>query len=263
MEPLLLAMLSLLLCLSKIAYADNENIRFQKIALEQGLSQEFVTSAFQDTEGFMWFGTQEGLNRYDGYQFKVFTYSTRNENSLSSDWIYSIQEMNKEQLWIGTSSGVNLFNKNLQTFTHLKHDPNDTSSLSHDEARHILKTSNGDMYVGTDGGLNRYIPDTKSFELISVLGADQDEKVQDLYEDQNGVLWIALSGGKIIGLDLSTGEIHISQKDFLQRDQLMNFVINLDSACVEFQRSRILALAEGGISLIQFLFFGHLHYHIM
>lgn len=250
-KTLLLAMtkiVALCLCLSSIAQADNENIRFQKIALEQGLSQEFLTSAFQDSEGFMWFGTQEGLNRYDGYQFKVFTYSMRNDKSLSSDWIYSIEEMNREQLWVGTSSGVNLFDKNLQTFTHLQHNPDDPSSLSNDEARHILKTTNGDMYVGTDNGLNRYIPETQSFETISLLGDPEGvEKIQALHEDDNGILWVALSGGKITGLDLSNGEIQYAHDAFKQRAKLNltgGVVLTVDST------QRMWIGSAGGVTVV-------------
>ncbi|GAA0858042.1 hypothetical protein GCM10009114_26170 [Aliiglaciecola litoralis] len=198
-----------------VAIADSENIRFQKITLEQGLSQEFVTSAFQDSEGYMWFGTQEGLNRYDGYQFKVFTYSNRNTDSLSSDWIYSIHEMNSDQLWIGTSSGVNVFDKNNQSFRHLKNVPNDPQSLSNDEAKHLLKTRSGDMFVGTNAGLNRYLPATNNFERIKLLPeVDAVERIQNMHEDANGVLWVALAGGHIVGYHLEHGEILLTNEDF-------------------------------------------------
>lgn len=234
----------LIFVLSANVLADNENIRFQKIALEQGLSQEYVISAFQDSEGYMWFGTQEGLNRYDGYQFKVFTYSTRNPQSLSSDWIHSIQEMSSDELWIGTSSGVNVFNKNKQSFTHYKNDPNNPNSLSDDEAKVLLKTSTGEMFVGTDGGLNRFVSGLNYFERIKLLpGSESVEKVQSIFEDENSILWVALSGGSIVGYDLNKGEIKVNQSDFNQNStlQLSGYI----KLMVDFQQRMWIGSGEG------------------
>lgn len=198
----------LALTMTSSALGDEENIRFQKIALEQGLSQEFIITAFQDSEGFMWFGTQEGLNRYDGYQFKVFTYSVRNKESLSSDWVFSIEEFDDKTLWIGTRAGLNVFDKSTQTFSHFLHDANSESSLSSNSINVILKSENGKMWVGTGNGLNLYRQDSNSFERIN-LGSDSTaaDFIHSIVEDRNGLLWLAVSGRGLVAVDSSTGAV--------------------------------------------------------
>ncbi|GAB5380400.1 MAG: hypothetical protein Alis3KO_10520 [Aliiglaciecola sp.] len=206
--------------------ADSENVKFQRITLDQGLSQEYVVTAFQDSEGFMWFGTQEGLNRYDGYQFKVFTYSSRNKDSLSSDWIYSIAEPEKDTLWIGTRSGVNVFDKNSQTFSHYRHNPELSSSISSDTVRVVHAASNGEIWLGTDEGLNLYDKQNDSF-IRYHLGGDQQasepdqvqaaERVQTIAEDADGNLWIGVSGLGVVKFDVSTKKIAMSANEMTSK----------------------------------------------
>lgn len=203
------------------AFADNENIRFQKIALEQGLSQEFVLTAFQDSEGFMWFGTQEGLNRYDGYQFKVFTYSIRNKDSLSSDWIFTIEEMDEKNLWVGTRTGINVLDKKSQTFSQYRHDSQNDASVSSDKISVLFKASNGQMWVGTDKGLDLYEPATDSFKSITLFEDQQIEfSVRSIKEDKRGLIWVGIGGQGIAVYDPSTEEIVVSTRDFQTRTGL-------------------------------------------
>ncbi|TRY29608.1 two-component regulator propeller domain-containing protein [Aliiglaciecola sp. M165] len=219
-QKIMVKLSTLLLTLTMVSSAlgDEENIRFQKIALEQGLSQEFIITAFQDSEGFMWFGTQEGLNRYDGYQFKVFTYSVRNRESLSSDWVFSIAEYDENTLWIGTRGGVNVFDKSSQTFSHLVHDKDNETSLSSDNVNVIHKSKNGKMWVGTGEGLNLYNPTSNSFQRIGLPDSSTDTKfIQSIVEDNNGLLWIAVSGRGLIGLDSSNGKIVHGFEDLSKR----------------------------------------------
>ncbi|WJG08504.1 ligand-binding sensor domain-containing diguanylate cyclase [Aliiglaciecola sp. LCG003] len=188
--------------------ADNQNIRFQRIALEQGLSQENVSTAFQDSEGFMWFGTQEGLNRYDGYQFKVFTYSSRNKESLSSDWIYHIVEPQKNKLWVGTRGGINVFDKASQTFKSYRHDPEQPGTVSNDIVRFLFVSSTNVIWIGTDGGLNRYNPLTDDFTYVP-LSDNTIEAILSITEDASGNLWVASSNSGVVKINPDTLEVLI------------------------------------------------------
>ena len=94
-----------LLIVAKAAVAGQDNIRFQRYTQQQGLSQQAVMAVMQDRSGFMWFATQEGLNRFDGYQFRVFYHNPDNANSLSNDAVYSIIEDHQGYLWLGTDGG--------------------------------------------------------------------------------------------------------------------------------------------------------------
>ena len=79
-----------------------QHLRFERISLEQGLSQSTVFSMLQDSQGFMWFGTEDGLNKYDGYTFTIYKHDPDNPNSLSSNAVSAIYEDQEGMLWIGT-----------------------------------------------------------------------------------------------------------------------------------------------------------------
>lgn len=80
-------------------------LKFERLGISDGLSQNSVLCIVQDRQGFMWFGTEEGLNRYDGYHFTTFTHDERNSNSLSDSYILSLYVDARGDLWIGTAAG--------------------------------------------------------------------------------------------------------------------------------------------------------------
>ena len=95
----------------------NAVVQFQQLSLEDGLSQSVVNVILQDRRGFLWFGTQDGLNRYDGYNFKVYKPNPEDPNSLSDGWIELLYEDSDGYLWIGTyQGGLNMYNPNTDTF---------------------------------------------------------------------------------------------------------------------------------------------------
>src|SRR5829696_8111255 len=104
-------------------------LRFEHISIEQGLSQSSVRVIFQDSRGFLWFGTEDGLNRYDGYTFKIYKPDPDVPNSLSDRWITSIVEDKNGYLWIGTRlGGLNRYDPRTEQFAHFMHE--DTNPLS-------------------------------------------------------------------------------------------------------------------------------------
>lgn len=94
-------------------------LSYSEISLEQGLSQSTVTSIVQDSLGFMWIGTNDGLNRYDGLSIKVYNYQRNKPNSLSNGWVNSMVYDAKGQLWIGTNYGLNRYNFKTDSFEHV------------------------------------------------------------------------------------------------------------------------------------------------
>jgi diguanylate cyclase (GGDEF)-like protein len=230
--------------------ADQENIRFQRIALEQGLSQETILAAYQDKEGYMWFGTQEGLNRFDGYQFKVFTNNSRQASSLSSDWIYVINETDDGQLWVGTILGVNVFDKATQTFEHFRHDPLSPNSLSNDIVHSIVKDSSGTMWVGTDSGLNKYNTETNDFTRYSGIGAvkDKEDKISAIAEDISGALWIGTVGNGLFRFDPKTETVTISTEDLERLTGIDSRIVN--SVFIDSKQRLWIGTIEDGLSVI-------------
>src|ERR1700742_3496169 len=112
----------LLLLLPCFAYPQSEHLSFEHLRPAQGLSQSNVICTLQDSRGFMWFGTREGLNKFDGYSFNVYKNKLGDDNSLSNNMINAIAEDEKGYLWIGTwGGGLDRYDRRTDQFTHFRH----------------------------------------------------------------------------------------------------------------------------------------------
>ena len=135
------------------------NNRFERISSAQGLSQSTVYSILQDRKGFLWFGTQDGLNRYDGYSFKIFNHQSDNPNSLSHNDIRALFEDQSGNIWIGTlGGGLDRYDPRLEQFTHFKHDTTRPLSLSDNKINTICADQEGCVWIGTGKGLDSFDP---------------------------------------------------------------------------------------------------------
>src|SRR5574341_387946 len=125
-------------------------IGFDCISLEQGLSQSTIYCILQDRKGFLWLGTADGLNRYDGYTFKIYK---TGPHGLRNSMIRAIYEDRSGMLWIGTEGGgLHKFDPATERFTCYQFDPNDPRSLSNNYVWSICEDHAGNLWIGTDGG---------------------------------------------------------------------------------------------------------------
>ncbi|MFO7850792.1 MAG: two-component regulator propeller domain-containing protein [Spirochaetia bacterium] len=188
----------LILCSLSPVHGDG-NVRFEHIKKEKGLSSLSVSSIVQDQRGFLWFGTQGGLNRYDGYEFKVYKNEPFNANSLSHDLIQTLYMDKDHTLWVGTYNGLNKLNTLTGDVRRYIHDPEDQSSLSGSVVVSVLRDSRGELWVGTLEGLNRLNEETGEFTRFlhdpDNPGSLSSNTVRDIYEDSSGRLWIATYDG--------------------------------------------------------------------
>ncbi|MBI1769742.1 MAG: response regulator [Bacteroidetes bacterium] len=181
--------------------AFTQNLKFERIGTNAGLSQSNVTCMLQDRHGFMWFGTRDGLNKYDGYKFTVYRSDEKNENSLSSNFIMDLVEDAKGNLWIGTyGGGLNLFNIKEGKFLRFRHDDNNQNSIAGDYINSLLLDSNESLWVGTDKGLDLFNHQNKTFSHYNHKQGDtrslSSDYIKDIFEDSNHNLWIGtLEGG--------------------------------------------------------------------
>ena len=130
-------------------YCQNQNINFKHLTTIEGLSQNWVRCICQDTLGFIWIGTDDGLNRYDGYNFVVYKNNLKNQHSIIGNTITTIFEDSKANLWIGTTQGLNLYDRNNDNFIHKSNWPQrEISSIAEDE--------NGNLWIGLDFDLYYY-----------------------------------------------------------------------------------------------------------
>jgi ligand-binding sensor domain-containing protein len=124
--------------------AQQNQLQFVHLSIEDGLSQNSVWCIHQDSKGFMWFGTEEGLNRYDGYTFTHFKHDPSDSGSLSHNFVQCILEDRLGGIWVGThSGGLNRFDRKTERFTRFTHDPDDSTSLSGNDVSCIVEDRSG------------------------------------------------------------------------------------------------------------------------
>lgn len=177
-----------------------QHLRFEHISSKQGLSQNTVFCILQDNQGFMWFCTEDGLNKYDGYGFTIFRHDPEDPNSLSDSRILSIFQDRSGALWVGTDNGgLNKLDLKTNQITHYQNDPDDNHSLSNNRVLSIFEDVDGELWVGTEYGLNRFVRETQNF--IHYQKDSNNEKslsgdsVRVIYQDHEGTLWVGTNKG--------------------------------------------------------------------
>ena len=192
----------LLFALSTQALAsDSRSVRFNNISGDEGLSQSFVYTIVQDQQGYMWFGTQEGLNRFDGFEFTVFVHDPSDPQSISDETIRTMIKGRSGNLWIGTDAGgLSRYDPATQAFTNYLHDPADSTSIGDNRVRVVYEDSSGALWIGTDGaGLDRFDPESEEFiHYASDPSAPESlssNHVWSILEDSGGALWVATDRG--------------------------------------------------------------------
>jgi len=177
------------------------SIRFKHLTIEDGLPQNSVHTMMQDSIGFLWFGTRDGLVRYDGYNLKTFKHEANNADSLSDNYILIIVESSLGNLWIGTKDGgLNHFNTQNEKFSRYLHQADDSNSISNNTVDSIVEDSQGNLWIGTrGGGLNHFNTKTKQFSHYRHQPDESNslshDTVKIIIEDNQRNLWIGTSGG--------------------------------------------------------------------
>jgi ligand-binding sensor domain-containing protein/signal transduction histidine kinase len=191
----------------------SQNIRFEHFSLEEGLSQSVVTSVLQDRTGYLWVGTEDGLNRYDGYNFKVYKPDTDNQNSLSDNWITSLAEDAQGYLWVGTRlGGLNRYDPTTDKFTRFQHDEANPSSISNNKVSSILPDQNS-LWIGTEYGLDYYNPRTNTFEhhrlSNDLTSGPSSNSITAIFKDSDGILWVGTYNAGLNAYNISTGKFEV------------------------------------------------------
>ena len=181
----------LLLFCTNVLHA--QDLRFTQVTTNFSAA---IADMTQDKQGFLWVATyDQGLKRYDGINFKVYTNDPRNSNSLTSGILFRVFNDAEDMIWIGTlGSGLDKFDPATNTFTHFRRDPKDASSLINDTVASILEDYKGNLWIGTSGGLDML--DKKTGKFIHYRNDANDpsslshNEVSKIFEDKKGELWI-------------------------------------------------------------------------
>ncbi|MES2332724.1 MAG: two-component regulator propeller domain-containing protein [Bacteroidota bacterium] len=182
-----------------LLFAQPSRLAFKRIGIEQGLSNSTVEAIYQDHKGFIWVGTRDGLNRFDGYQMVVYRFDPNDTRSLSDNYIRYIYEDRLHNLWIGTINGLNRFDRAKNSFTRYKHTAN-PESISNNLVTCIYEDRKGNLWVGSyGGGINLFLPEKNGFAHFQHDPAKPkslgDDRVNDMFEDSQSNFWIATEDG--------------------------------------------------------------------
>ena len=193
----LLLLLGLTPMFCKIALSQNKVVNFSSLTLQDGLSQNDVKYIVKDHTGFMWFATDDGLNRYDGYKFTTYRHRQGDKHSLPSNDVTTLFTDSHGNLWIG-SMGLSRFNANTESFETYSEVKGDTTSLTYPIVNSIFEDKKGRLWVGTYSGLNLFDTKTKkSRHFFYKPGRDDitENQINTITEDDHGNLWIGTNGG--------------------------------------------------------------------
>ncbi|MFW6360119.1 MAG: ligand-binding sensor domain-containing protein [Spirochaetota bacterium] len=175
------------------------HIYFEHIDKSTGLSNMAVSSIVQDSQGFLWFGTQGGLNRYDGYEFRTYKKKPFDSNSLSHDLIQTLYMDADDILWIGTYNGLNRFDLKTGIITRYEHIRGEAASLSNDVVVAIQRDGKGQLWVGTLNGLNLLNEEEGTFTHYyhdpEDPGSISHNTIRSIVQDSQGRMWFGSYGG--------------------------------------------------------------------
>ena len=179
-------MVTLLAIFSVSAHSSSQTpIKFQQLSIEQGLSQSTVYSIAQDKEGFIWLATQDGLNKYDGYEFSYYRNEIDNPNSLMHNLVRIVFVDSKNNVWAGTQAGLSKYDPELDQFT------NKYTSFAGSPIWNIYEDHNNNIFVSTADHLFKLEKNLDKFSKINLRSFSKDIKeIKTIFQDENSQYWI-------------------------------------------------------------------------
>lgn len=185
-------------------------LSFDHLSVNNGLSQSTVLSIAKDSRGYMWFGTRDGLNRYDGKNVKTYHAKADNPASISSDdYIFALAEDKLQNLWIGTQNGLNRYIPEKDAFERFFFNSKNAYSISNNTINSIQADREGRMWFGTDMGLNMLEnPASLKFKKIFKAQGLAGNAVYAILEDSKGNIWVGTTTG-LSQISINNGKFHI------------------------------------------------------
>ncbi len=182
-----------------VVFSQNYNITIEKFGLEEGLSQSAVNCILQDKSGILWIGTQDGLNKFDGYNFTILRHEPFDGNTLSSNYILDIEEDKNGNLLLATQLGFCIFYKNKGIFKTFYHNPDSVKSLSGNVVYNILVDSEYRIWLLTDNGFYEFIEDKNTFNRHKFFNDSStflsNYNNLDITEDSHKRIWVGTKDG--------------------------------------------------------------------
>jgi PAS domain S-box-containing protein len=192
--------------------------KFLNLSIKEGLSQNSVWAILRDRQGFLWFGTDDGLNRFDGYRFRVYRHLKNDTTSLCQNTTRALIQDRSGRIWIGTSSGVDVYDPVTDRFTVLRSDGENSVRLRAANVTSIVEDQNGSIWVGTrTDGIFKVDPVRKTHTWLhtdsSAMYRLSSNQIVTMYLDRAGVLWVSTYGEGINRVDVSSGAVTVVRHD--------------------------------------------------
>jgi ligand-binding sensor domain-containing protein/signal transduction histidine kinase/DNA-binding response OmpR family regulator len=174
------------------------NFTFRKYQVNHGLSENTVMCMLQDYQGFMWFGTKDGLNRFDGREFKIYKYNPANKFSIGNNFVRDLFQCNDSTIWVGTDHGLFIFNPATDRFTPFNHTTSNNTAIR-SAVNSVCSDGHHSIWVGTmTQGVFRY--NTLTGELTQYMASDERNSLQSnlawkVYKDLSGTIWVGTRNG--------------------------------------------------------------------
>lgn len=229
-------MLKILYILAIILFSTMSNASedrlFKSFSSDNPMSYRFTMSIAQDKDGFMWFGAQEGLHRFDGHKLVSYYHEAEKENSLSSNVISRVLIDKKQNFWIGTrGGGVNLFNNDMQSFTHITTKTHD-AALTSDAVNTLYEDTKGQIWVGTENGLNIIRRQNERWSVQQIyqqLGNENTLSNNTIHAitETNNEIWIGTNGGGISVFNFKGEFQRTMNSRFNKKDYITKFINSL------------------------------------
>ena len=181
--------------------ADAPPLILEHLTTTDGLPQGTVYTTLQDSQGFIWLGTEDGLVRYDGHELVRYAYSRDDHNSLPGNFVYEVVEDGSHNLWIALKdAGLARWNRTTDSFTVWRHEAGNAQSLSSDAARTLAANPQGQIWIGTsDAGINVLDPKTHRIDHLrhddGKPGSLVDDRILTLTLDRSGRMWVGTEKG--------------------------------------------------------------------
>jgi signal transduction histidine kinase/ligand-binding sensor domain-containing protein/DNA-binding response OmpR family regulator len=226
-------LLIILLFATGACFSQNQNFKFEHIGTADGLSQINVSCIIQDSRGFMWIGTRDGLNKYDGYRFTIYNHSFQDNNTISNNQIEDLLEDKEGNIWIATLDGLNKYERKSGRFIRYMHDSHNSNSISSNALNKLALDSYGNLWIGTEkGGLECLNLKRNIFHHFVHSDYDtnslSDDNISTVFEDSKHNLWVGTSAG---GLNLFNRKTNTFSK-FRYHKGVSNSLSGDDVSCI-------------------------------
>ncbi len=201
-----------LLTSSLFFFAVGQNLRFGRLSVEKGLSQSTVYCTYQDSQGYIWVGTEDGLNKYDGYTFDIYKFDPTDSTTLSNNIVRCIFEDKQNELWIGTDNGLNKFNPSNGSFTRYQNIPGNSSTLSSNIITSITQDNKNEIWIGTNNGLNKLDLGSEIFSSFHSVDGNTNSLSSNFISAVyffNNKLWVGTASNGLNQFDIET---HLSKR---------------------------------------------------